>query len=261
MKRILRFLAAGGAEAVASAAGTGVVLDAGGRGCISVEARALRRLLADGIVRLQGTAVELTDAGRASRRRGEAPADPFQARHRSLETRRIQLDDGPAPALVNVDESPLGALARRKGKDGRPLLSAREVAAGERLRADYTRGQIMPRLGANWTASVASGPRDGRTGGLADLTDAALAARLRVEKALEAVGPELSGVLVDVCCFLKGLETVELERGWPARSAKLLLRTALGALARHYEPVSAGPSRARIFHWGGDGYRPQLPPR
>src|SRR5690606_2360380 len=106
--------------------------------------------------------------------------------------------------------------------------------AGERLRADYTRGQLMQRLGVNWDAAGAAGRGGGS--GIGDLTDAALAARLRVEKALAAVGPELSGVLVDICCFLKGMEQVEVERVWPARSAKVMLKSALGALARHYEP-------------------------
>ena len=122
-----------------------------------------------------------------------------------------------------------------------PFLSAAEFQAGERLRADYTRGQIMPRLSANWVASVASGRRDG---GVADLTDAALAARQRVEQAISAVGPELSGVLIDVCCFLKGMETVEVERGWPVRSAKVVLKTALGVLSRHYNPAASRQGRS-----------------
>ena len=89
------------------------------------------------------------------------------------------------------------------------------------------------------------------------LTDAALAARMRVEKAVRAVGPELSGVLIDVCCFLKGMETVEMERGWPVRSAKVVLKTALGALSRHYNPES-GTRHRPMLHWGADDYRPSI---
>lgn len=146
---------------------------------------------------------------------------------------------------------------RHRTREGGSFLTLAEFSAGERLRADFTRGQMMPRLGANWVASVASGRRDG---GIADLTDAALAARMRVEKAIVAVGPELAGVLVDVCCFLKAMETVEIERGWPVRSAKVVLKTALGALARHYDP-RAGERRAGarpVLHWGAQDYRPRI---
>lgn len=47
---------------------------------------------------------------------------------------------------------------------------------------------------------------------MADLADSAIAARVAVNRALEAMGPELAGVALDVCCFMKGLETVERER-------------------------------------------------
>ncbi|MDP3896183.1 MAG: DUF6456 domain-containing protein, partial [Mesorhizobium sp.] len=181
--------------------------------------------------------------------------DPFQEQHRDMAEATIMLPAGPAAARVNLAESPLGVLARLKGKDGAPFLGETEFHAGERLRADYTRGQIMPRLSANWDAAIATGRR---AGGSTEISDGALAARQRVERALDAVGPELAGVLVDMCCFLKGLETIEAERGWPARSAKIVLKTALGVLARHYDPRPAARKRPAIVAWGTEGFRPTI---
>ena len=165
--------------------------------------------------------------------------------------------DGALRAVaLNLDESPLASLMRRKGKDGAPFLSIDEFNAGERLRADFTKGMLLQRVSANWSAAVSGGRRGGNDG-LANLTDQALAARQRLNKALASVGPELSGVLIDICCYLKGVEQVEMERQWPQRSAKLLLKAALGSLARHYNPQ---PKQAAggIRHWGGEGYRPEI---
>ena len=93
--------------------------------------------------------------------------------------------------------------------------------------------------------------------GAFDLTEAAMAARARFSRAADAMGPELSGVAIDVCCFEKGLEVVERERQWPARSAKLLLRAALLSLARHYAPPPSRASRTS-HHWGEEDYRPPM---
>lgn len=253
-ERVLRFLTAGDARLEAAAAGGTVLLDRGDHGVLAAGAADLKALMADGLVSIDGQTIRLTESGR---RRGRPDALATQARDCRP---AVLMRDGVREAVaVNVAELPLALLWRRKAKDGARFLDAREFAAGERLRRDFTRGQMMPRLGVNWSAAGASGKQGGFGSGIGDLTDAALAARLRVEKALEGVGPELAGVLVDVCCFLKGLELVEAERGWPARSAKLLLKTALGALARHYEPAARKPgNRPAILHWGADGYRPRI---
>lgn len=145
------------------------------------------------------------------------------------------------------DESPLARLASRRGANGQPFLSAPEAEAGERLRRDWTRGALMPSVTQRWDGLPGSG--GGRSPG-GDLADAALDCRKRVGTALDAVGPELSGVLVDVCCFLKGTEQVERERQWPVRSAKLLLKAGLGALARHYGLLhQAGEGRGGLRSW------------
>ena len=255
-RRALRFLGAGPASLRPAAVGGKLLLEAEGRGTIAVEARLVDLLVRQGVVVRASHSVALSAAGAALARRLAESGRPGGAGH-DLGLVTVEGEEGPAAALANLAESPLSQLVRRKGKDGRPFLTTREYEAGERLRADYTRGQIMPRLGANWIASVASGRRaDG--GGMAELTDAALGARRRVHRAIEAVGPELSGVLIDVCCFLKGLERVEAERGWPVRSAKVVLKTALGALARHYFPQEPAARSARTLHWGTQDYRPSL---
>jgi hypothetical protein len=222
------------------------------------------RLLRRGLVHETGGAIQLTDLGKAALRRHLAGADGFAAQHQTRVT--VGIEDGTpggrGSATVNADESPLSRLARSRGRDGAPLLSQDEVAAGERLRADFTRGQLMPRITANWSAGVVGRRRGGGGGGMAEMSDAIVAARQRVDRALAAVGPDFSGLLLDVCCFLKGVEIVERERGWPARSAKLVLRLSLASLARHYGlgRVAAGPRTARVVHWGADDYRPEIAP-
>jgi len=156
----------------------------------------------------------------------------------------------------NDAESPLSWLHKRRDKDGNPLVSLEEFHAGEQIRRDFTHAGLLRELCSNWCVNVrVSGGKAPR-----DVSDTVLAIRWKINSALKAVGPELSGVLVDVCCFLKGLEQVEMERKWPSRSAKVVLRLALARLARHYKlGGAAAPEnrRKRSLHWGAEGYRPE----
>jgi hypothetical protein len=253
--RLLRFLSRGPASAHAAVRGGKVLLETAERGTISLDEGDLDRLAAQGVLIRSTDGVALSRHGvELARQLREVSSSVPEGRE--IGTLAMATEAGPATVLANLSESPLAQMVRMKTKVGKPFLAGREFEAGERLRADYTRGQFMPRLGANWIASVASGKRAGG-GGVADLTDAALGARLRVERAIAAVGPELSGVLIDICCFLKGLEQVEAERGWPVRSAKIVLKTALAALARHYCPQRKGQGHDSVLHWGAENYRPR----
>jgi hypothetical protein len=187
-------------------------------------------------------------------------SNPAAGDHGTIDRYRAQhlsIVDGAGPetgvgAKFDESESPLIWLARRKGADGRALIEPHQLQAGERLRADFTLAQMMPRTTANWQAPVAGRGRDGQTGG--HMTERVIAARQRMRHALNAVGPEFSGLLIDVCCFLKKLDTVERERQWPARSAKIVLQLALERLARHYGYRSeiAGKASPAILAWTED---------
>jgi hypothetical protein len=185
-----------------------------------------------------------------------AEINPFRARHLDLAQHRDAAEPGRAAFIVDEAESPLAWLARRKGRDGRALIKPLQLMAGERLRADFTMAQMMPRVTANWSATVADGPRGA---GATTFSDAAIAARQRVHRALDAAGPEFAGLLLDVCCFLKPLPEVERERGWPARSGKLVLQFGLDRLIRHYGLAAAarGPAKAPVRTWR-DGDAPSL---
>ncbi len=191
-----------------------------------------------------------------SRRPPQDPIDPQRQRHMTLETRQILTEDGIASVLVNDSESPLAWLARRKGRDGRSLIAPHQFIAGEKLRADFTRAHMAPRVTANWGAPAGGRPRgSGLSPG--EMTDVMLASRQKVGHALDACGPEFAGVLMDVCCFLRGLEDVERERNWPARSAKVVLQLGLDRLARHYgfaEDAKGKPAKLRTWLAEGETF-------
>lgn len=258
-QRILAFLAKGAVSVRASVVRGNVLLDGGERGTMGEDEAVFTQLVSEGLVRRYNSKASITDAGKLDLKRREADGG-LKAQHHDHSEQTIETAQGNERVIVNDAESPLALLWRRKDRNGRPFLNEREFRAGERLREDYTRGQIMPRLGIDWSSLGGGAGRGiGAPNGMADLSETALAARERVEAALGAVGPELAGVLVDVCCFLKGLERVEAERGWPVRSAKIVLKSALGALARHYEPPARQPTSHRpMLHWGATDYRPRI---
>lgn len=189
-------------------------------------------------------------------RPGEPPTptiDRYRGQHLELAERQIATGRGRARVTVDEAESPLAWLTRRRGRSGRALIEPHQFLAGEKLRADFTCAHMMPRTTSNWTSPIASGRRGGESA--AGFTETMIAARQRVHRALDAAGPEFGGLLLDVCCFLKGLDDIERERAWPSRSAKVVLQLALDRLARHYGYAAQVTGRAQspIRTWLADG--------
>src|SRR5690606_31499155 len=140
--------------------------DNGERGTICVGAAVLRTLARDGLVSCEGARLALTEEGVAAARRAAGGADAYLAQHVDIGRRVVETPAGRFEVASNIGESPLSKLAHRRNRNGEAFLSRAEFQAGERLRSDFTRGRLMPRMGANWQAAVSSGRRDGGAGGI-----------------------------------------------------------------------------------------------
>jgi hypothetical protein len=203
-----------------------------------LDAAAVAALVSAGV--LSGTADEcraLPEA-RSWVRRQLLVAEPFADQHRQT------MGTGAGPR-INLDESPLARLAVGS-RGAAPYLLPHQVEAGERLRRLVDRAHLQARV----TMRYSSQPGGGGTAD--DIGDMALDARRRLADISRVLPADCAGVVLDVCGLLKGLQLVETERGWPKRSAKLVLRIGLEQLARHFglTPEAVGAEGGRVRGWG-----------
>ena len=189
--------------------------------------------------------LRLTKAGEAYLRRASAPEPDmaFFHQHRETELATVETETGATRVRVDSEESPLDWLRRRKGRDGGPMIDEASYQAGERLRTDIMLAGLLPGVTARWDGM----PRSGGPASPGEATERMGAARQRLRIAFDAIGGDFSDLLLDLCGFLKGLEQIERERQWPARSAKIVVRLALVRLAEHYgiEASARGPAASR----------------
>lgn len=157
-----------------------------------------------------------------------------QARYleeRSIEA-GIQSAGRPKPratrsVTVNVAESPLGWLFVRG------LLTQRQFDAGERLRLDWERAQLAPRVTMAWNAAPVTRGR-GAAAAAPDLTGTQIDAKRRFQEANDCAGPGLCDILWRIVCAGEGMREAETALGWPARAGKLVLTLALDRVAAYY---------------------------
>jgi hypothetical protein len=172
-------------------------------------------------------------------------ADAFAAQHR---------DDvvGPDEAKLNLAESPLARLAAGSGSEP-AFLARHQVEAGERVRRLVERARLTPRLTMSYSAAhVAGGKGAGQAG---EMTDMAADARRALARLHQLLPRDCAEVVLDVCGLEKGLQQVETERGWPRRSAKLVLRIGLDRLAELWGIGAVAVGRERGTRAWMDGER------
>jgi hypothetical protein len=136
-----------------------------------------------------GQDLVLSDAGRVSLRRDGESADPFRHQHQLRATGLRDVEGVRRRVTVNETESPLGWLRSRKDRNGRPLITDAQYAAGERLRADYWFAGLSQRVTSNWSAPApADRSRRAAPSHAASLRDDVIAAKERVARALKPWG-------------------------------------------------------------------------
>ena len=128
---------------------------------------------------------------------------------------------------VNLAESPLGWLLARGH------VTRRQFDAGERLREDWERAQLAPKVTMTWDAAPVARNRGGGAQ-RPEPTGAQFDARRRFERAVADAGPGLSDILWRVVCSGDGMREAETALGWPARAGKLVLGIALDRVANFY---------------------------
>ena len=141
-------------------------------------------------------------------------------------------EDGPdarsrRSVTVNEAESPLGWLLAHGH------VSRRQFEAGERLRSDWERAQLAPRVTMAWDAGPLARGRGGSSTGI-DLNGAQLDAKRRFDQAVATAGPGLADILWRIVCAGEGMRDAETALGWPARAGKVVLRLALDRIASYY---------------------------
>lgn len=164
----------------------------------------------------------------------------------------------PVSPGLNQTESAVSWLGRRAGRSGKPLLSEEQLAAAELIRADYERARLGARVTALWEGRTGTAP----AARPASPSEQAYEARERVFRALDAVGPELSGIILEVCCLASGLEQAERRLSLPSRAGKTVLQLALTALARHYGFYGrrrGGRESGELARWALPDFRPSIP--
>lgn len=212
----------------------------------SAEARDVLELIAAGAIAGDAQSCRANAETKGWVRRAMLDADAFAAQHRQQTTL-------PDSTIVNLAESPLARLAAGTP----PFLERHHVEAGERVRRLVERASIQPRMTMTYAASMTAGQRRSGPG---DISDMAADARKALDEVYRVLPRDCAGVVMDVCGLLKGLQVVEAERGWPRRSAKLVLRIGLEQLAQHfgYAPVAVGVETTRARKWMGEGGRPSV---
>ena len=111
------------------------------------------------LIKIGSSKITISIEGIAALKRLLHPEEAFMSQHLETTSKTVTNRAGSFVAMLDTNESVLSRLFFRKDKDGQSWLTESEFEAGEKLRSDFEKGQLQPRISANWEASVATSSR------------------------------------------------------------------------------------------------------
>ncbi len=136
-----------------------------------------------GLIARDGARIRPLPEAQAFIARHETPEPDFARPHRDLTEATIAIGDETRARHPQPLRIPAFRARTPEGQGRRGLLPPRGRRRGERLHADFTRGQLQPQITMRFEPRLGTNVKGAR-GGVADLSDSAVAARLRVNRAL-----------------------------------------------------------------------------
>ncbi|MDG2530014.1 DUF6456 domain-containing protein [Caulobacter endophyticus] len=212
--RAARLLARAGSVLEAKGAAYAVRFARGRRPMLVIDEAAFRKLAARLLPRGDG----------GWRLSPQAPSPP-PGRPGFIEGEKTVVEPGGRAVThrANLGEAPLEWLLRRRH------ITPAEHAAGEKLSADAHASGVVGRLTMRWDPT----PRSGGVSRLEPM-ERAHAARQRLGRAIEAVGPDGMPIITLICVTGASLQGAEIALGLKPRTGKAALKAALQRLAAHY---------------------------
>ena len=243
MRRFIKALLRSGRAVVVDG---GAVIETRADARVVLDQADLRMLEARGLVRVSAGICSPTPECAAWLRRTLASPDGFADQHRVLAP-------GPEGSRRDLCGNPLDRLTHLAGGG---FLAPHQRAAGEKVCHWGARAQLRQRITMSYDPAQVGGRRKGA--GSTDISDMAAEARKALARLFLDLPRDCAEVIVDVCVFEKGLQTIETERGWPRRSAKLVLRIGLDRLAAllGLSPEAIGQPNRRRRDWQDAGFQP-----
>jgi len=120
--------------------------------CHQFQRRTWQNAIANGLTEHDGSNFRILPIGISTLHKMLHPDEEHVNPGINLSKSELKSDGEFHPVIRNLSESPLSRLFLRKTKNGDRYLSQDEFLAGEKLRADFEKGNLQPNISANWSS-------------------------------------------------------------------------------------------------------------